>query len=54
MHREIERINYSNQKIADMFNKIFKEDCEASTSSKDIVALKGIEFVNRSLFSAIK
>lgn len=44
MYEEIfEGINYSNDEIAEMFNKTFEEDLIVGESNKDIVLVKDIE-----------
>lgn len=47
MYEEVfEGINYSNDEIADMFNKTFEEDIVLDKESKDMVLMKDIEIMS--------
>lgn len=44
MYEEVfEGMNYTNDEIADMFNKTFESDADYSTDSKDMVVIKDID-----------
>ena len=44
MYEEVfEGMNYTNDEIADMFNKTFESDADYATDSKDMVVIKDID-----------